>query len=118
MQVIDSGTINCRGSNVEPDKLIDFASRHLSEQAWGILATLQRPRLLFPPVAGVPVNTQSVESDVAISTRSERLPSNALVFFAINLLIGTTVNKLIRARKQGPDLLTTVCFSFGSALLI
>jgi len=102
------------------DKIADFVTKHAADQSSGIVRTLYRPTAIFLPVR-VP-STQPSDAVFAAegpaasdSITSERPAPEVLVFFAINVALGTVVNKLIPGRKNGPDLIATMCFSFGLA---
>ena len=102
------------------DKIVDFITKHAAEQSSGIVRTLYRPTAIFQPVhvpSGQPSGAVFTAEGTAASDgiTSERPAPEVLVFFAINLVLGTVVNKLIPGRRDGPDILATMCFSFGLA---
>jgi hypothetical protein len=99
------------------EKLIRLASDNMAEQSWAILATLRRPTLLYPPIAGVRMDVAALGPGDSLDRDSGRLNPKVILFFTINFLLGTLVNRLIPGRKEGPDLLPTFAVGFGLTLL-
>ena len=103
---------------MDPDKIVSFVSNNLANQTSGIVATLYHPRVIFEPVRPA-VGAVAVVGGGTVTPGAmiEKPAPEVFVFFAINLLLGTAINKLIPGRKEAPDIIPTLCVSYGIALM-
>jgi hypothetical protein len=98
------------------EKILKFASEQLSEYSWAFWQTICAPRMLFQNTLSASQNTSS-QFEIHPSLSSERLNPAVIVFFTINIVLGTSLNSLAPERHSGPELVVTFLVCFATSIL-
>ena len=100
------------------DKIVDFTTEHSSEYAHTLIATLVSPSARFAPV--------SLRSDSILNVPTEltgsRLNPRLLLYVAISIAAGVTINSLFPRPIQGPvaqveGVLTALLWLFAVSMI-
>lgn len=88
----------------------------MSDQAWGILGTLRRPSLIFEPTTSVQTQQLALQPVAFEQSSVRRINPKIIVFFAVNMAVGSVINQLIPGRRAGASLFEALCVALGLAI--